>query len=55
MSQLETIGRLAEECLGGLMESVAVRNDDSQEKQSCDFLELKTDSLGVGMQEQRLY
>jgi hypothetical protein len=26
MSQLETIGRLAEECREGLMESVAVRN-----------------------------
>lgn len=55
MSQLETIGRLAEECRGGLMESVVVRNDDSQEKQLWNLLAPRTDNLGAGMPEQYLY
>lgn len=54
MSQLETIGRLAEECREGLMESVAVRNDDSQERQLWDPLAPRTDNLDVGMPEQFL-
>lgn len=55
MNQLETIGRLAEECPGGLMESVVVHNDDSQEKQLWILLAPRTDNLGVGMPERYLY